>query len=432
MAQFPCTNPKCPNQWHRVPQCPNLPATLVTTNVGMTPPPPASRAASTEEPNESVSFTLPSFAIDDLKRKIEAKNHRLQAAGSQESFSVTFSDPFYTKNEDGIAIEEVRAFVNRPRIQSGPWSFVGALRQEDGGVLTHRFQDVDDMPTEITCDHCQSNRDRKMAYVIQHEEGDLMTLGSTCVQPFLGLSAPTPATLKLLEEDLEEDFYSDENRHRSQVAPIDDVLKTALALTGGGKNYLSFDKASYLGQSPTGHEVRDYLFGDDVLIAGKVAGGMASLAGEQDLDELVDEVKAAVRNDKSNSDYIRNLQTILDGNWVSKDSVSILASAVTVLNRPKAQEWTPGFVGNIGDKLPSQSVEIVGNRILKGYGFRGGDKSVVTMRTEDGKMMTFFASRVIDLKEGQRTTLKGGTVKSTGQYQGNDQTVIARARLEEG
>ena len=432
MSQFPCSNPKCPNKWHRAPRCPNLPTQSKGFPVGLiaTPPPSTPQSAPSKEEDHPVSFTLPSFAMDELKSKVEKKNRRLQEAGAKERFELSFSDPFYTETEDG-AIEEVRAFINRPRIQAGPWTFVGALRQEEGGVLAFRFREVDDMPEEVVCDHCGLKRDRKQAYVIQHEEGELMTLGSTCVQPFLGLSAPSPTTLKVLEDELEEDFYSSKNRHASQAAPVDDVLKIALALSDGGKDYLSFDRASYMGQSSTGQDVRDHLFSQHSLLDGRVLNGLASLEDKGGTDALVEKVKKAITTSKDDSDYMDNLKTIVQGEWVSKKSIGILASAVTLLNRREAPKWSPGFVGNVGDKLPAQKVEVVGNRVLQGYGFRGGDKSVVTMRTEDGKMMTFFASRVIDLDPGQTTTLKGGTIKSLGKYQGNDQTVIARARLEE-
>ena len=34
MAKFPCSNPKCPNEWHRSPECPNLPISSRSTGSG--------------------------------------------------------------------------------------------------------------------------------------------------------------------------------------------------------------------------------------------------------------------------------------------------------------------------------------------------------------------------------------------------------------
>lgn len=71
MNQFPCTNPKCPNQWHYTQECPNLPAQSGGTGAQGTHPlasvPPPSTSFDEEREVKKINSLM-----DDAERAINS------------------------------------------------------------------------------------------------------------------------------------------------------------------------------------------------------------------------------------------------------------------------------------------------------------------------------------------------------------------------
>lgn len=69
---------------------------------------------------------------------------------------------------------------------------------------------------------------------------------------------------------------------------------------------------------------------------------------------------------------------------------------------------------------------MVSTRVLSGdY----GPTTLVSMIDDNGNVMKWFASGSKDFKAGQKYRLKG-TIKGHDNYQGVDQTILTRAKLE--
>ena len=88
-------------------------------------------------------------------------------------------------------IRYTKVSIARPMINVRPGvEFWGVVSLAGGTKTVYRTEacpeDLVLSELELTCDHCKTNRRRKKYFIFQ-EDGKLMRLGSTCVQPYYGL-----------------------------------------------------------------------------------------------------------------------------------------------------------------------------------------------------------------------------------------------------
>ena len=109
MRQFPCNNPKCPNRWHRVPECPNLPISNTPTSGDMSvaslqvvPPSIPSKDVEAEAVEIALEDVLNSARTRDFHDSViglEVKHDRFSSrVRSDEDYDITVSgtyEPWY-------------------------------------------------------------------------------------------------------------------------------------------------------------------------------------------------------------------------------------------------------------------------------------------------------------------------------------------------
>jgi hypothetical protein len=78
------------------------------------------------------------------------------------------------------------------------WSFVATVVHTDDGNIIRSVPgytvpvEYRDRPT--WCDHCKTNRVRRDTYIVRHEDGRVMQVGSSCLADFIGTSNPNGLT----------------------------------------------------------------------------------------------------------------------------------------------------------------------------------------------------------------------------------------------
>lgn len=81
------------------------------------------------------------------------------------------------------------------------WHFVATLCHTDDGNIVRSVPGYD-VPVEFRskatwCDHCKCNRMRRDTYIVKHDDGRIMQVGSNCLEEFLG--APANSMTKAAE-----------------------------------------------------------------------------------------------------------------------------------------------------------------------------------------------------------------------------------------
>jgi hypothetical protein len=400
-----------------------------------------------DEPDVPLTrFLVPHWAVGEAEARIAAANRRLERAGIEQRFEATWSEPHLVER-DGVRHLYQDLTLNHPKISYGGWEFVAALDQVETGTVIRVRPGADLLgwrpPDEPVCDHCHRRRHRHVTYVVRNGDGTTMQVGSSCLANFLGVK---PAGLWALDDDPlgmgdDDSFGGWPGGNGSSAAPLREVIATALAVSDGGRQYVS-KAAAAAGLTSTASAVSNALYSPARTVQERLdAERIAAAADRFDADGTVDEVLQTVRDMQTGSDYADNLRTLTAGQYVNARHVALVASAVTVWARAKEIEqvrraevasYVPGYVAPVGEKVPAGTVLTVSKvRYLDDpYSYYGGVNTLVLMRDEQGRIVKWFASGRHDLDAGQQVRIGGGRVKSHEQYEGKDQTVVTRLKYE--
>lgn len=419
---------------------------------------------------------FPAYRLEKFIAKMNTANKRLAKAGADCQFTYT-TEQFMVKRivggtelDDGTRIfgtevEEpwVRATLPEVTLTLGDWTFVASLVREEAGYTVH-CAPGQDLSTwvrpevdDVHCDHCGTNRNRTRLYVIrENTTGKLIQLGHSCIELYLGLS---PKGLWALAYDAELKAFADEDTGRCFGAvdyrvEIRKVLAYGFIFSDRGRSYVS-RKAAWEDRPATAGLVSEALFvtprppqpqhyrngGYEIALA-EYEQYLADIAEadrtwREDGWLLDDIIKTAETLDGS-TDYGQNMAVILAGSTVSGRNVGILASLVAVyarhrelaIQRAAAPEVAKGYLAEVGVRIKSEIVITL--KTVRHSENDFGQSTWLVGFTPDQHMVTWSASRFIDMDPGDTLTLSAATVKAHKEYKGIDQTVLTRCKIIEG
>lgn len=404
----------------------------------------------TAEPDVTAhAWEIRAERVEVFKSKIEQANRKLERAGLDARFEVTYTDfekrfgltsgaeiPAATAETVFVTEPWVRAEMSGPlSLAHGHFTFVAALVPEEAGITVHSApgQELDGFVPrgDNACEHCGVARNRTRLYLVRDERtGAIIQLGHTCIEMYTGVS---PKGLwALTYDDTLAEIALDRGgpARRPLGASVNAVLAYAYAHSDQGRSYQA---ATGWGVS-TGGQVRMSLFGsihrlkeaDRAYYVAKAAESTVYAADTT----LMDAIKSSVDTTDVDSDYGRNLRVILGAETVTGRNIGILASLVKVYARAKQLEveraatvLSSGFIGEVGERI--KNITARAKTVVYNEGMYGTTTFLVAI-TDTGHTLVWGASKSLDVAVGDWFTIAAATVKEHGEFNGIDQTVIAR------
>lgn len=279
---------------------------------------------------------------------------------------------------------------------------------------------------EGACDHCHTVRDRKDIYLVRHEDGRTLQVGSTCLKDFMGWNT-IPAWIS--QDDTDDMYESLSGPGRWVDFAVKDVLAAAWALIKrDGFRPASFDNATKWSVLT----VLDPRSDKDREFAQEIRPLMDEAQAQ------ADQIRAFILSDdfKGDSEYVVNLKVACHANYVTSRAFGLVVSAPQAWARAierdltrKAEraeivnEWT----GQVGDKLTVKATVKSLRFIDSGF----GTSTLYTLVGDDNRLYKWFASRSVlgEAVTGELVTLTG-TVKKLDDYQGTKSTVLTRCKVQ--
>jgi hypothetical protein len=347
------------------------------------------------------------------------------------------------------------------------WTFVACLQHLEGENIV-RALPGEEIPESFrtrgpACDHCKANRRRNDTYVLRHDSGQFVQVGSTCIADFLGSDAAGKvasqaelfaAACALGLDDGYEGFGSTSNdRLLSAFLPI-------VAWSVRAQGWTSRTKAREVGGEATADRAWSYLTdarearkaGVDVTDEDRATAEAAEAWGESLTDATVN---------AEQGDYLHNLRAVTRTGLVTSRTAGLAASVVTAYQRSvdrdrekaerAARPTLDAYQGNVGDKVSFGLAPKVGKRgapvkgapvvlslapvtldFVKQIETQFGLTTIVKFRTSEGAVLTWFASstELGRADVGKCYTLTG-TVKAHKLYEGTKQTTMTRCTVTE-
>jgi hypothetical protein len=327
------------------------------------------------------------------------------------------------------------------------WTFLASLEHLGAENIIRAVDGAEVPPLYRTrgpaCDHCRADRRRNDTYVLRHEDGRTVQVGSTCIGDFLGTdtadhlaaSATMFAACYSIGEEGEEGAFGGGGYCAVTLAEYLPLVAWQVRECGWISRTVAREKDDgtaasadwawrYLTDRKAQKEAGAYPTADDVALAATAEAWAESLAD------------GAVNAEKG--DYLHNLRAIARSGIVSQRSAGIAASAVTAYQRYIGRERARAerasrpvmdvHVGTVG-KRETWTVTL---EFVTGYETAYGYTTVCKFRTVAGALIIWKASSTtIERSDvGKRYQLTG-SVKAHDDYKGAKQTLVLRCKLTE-
>lgn len=386
----------------------------------------------------SNSWRVPSFRVAELNRRVEVLNRRVTRTGGTGLMLEVSGETVSGTGESMERWSEVTVIGDVPRVDG--WQFVARVEHhETGNIVSTAPGSLVELPNSFrlngaSCSHCQAARNRKDTFVL-YKDGDLRQVGRNCLADFLRSENPEVAlrvwsvyasVRGLLNEAAETGYGADGPRGFSTVYFL---ACTVAAIRESG--WISKASSQETGRTPTSH-VASLIASTkpkgrtpvaaDFAEAGEVAAWIEDLAGREDLN-----------------DYLSNLRAAVAIGCVERRHEGIVASGVAAYRRDleKAAETAANAAREA--VRPSSHV----GQVDKRYDFRGlvvrsartvtndwGSSLMLLLEDQDGNDLKCFL-RGVDFKVGD---VLGGkaTVKGHAEFKGRKVTDLTRCKLEIG
>ena len=407
------------------------------------------------------TFTIPVENFSEFIEKIEKLNRKAVKLGCD---PVTYKNLGKKVIERTVEIDhefhttktyKVEAFIieldgKAPKLEG--FEFIARIEylQDGKSTLFHtvpgsiykideRFRSL----TAATCEHCNRIRRRNDTFVVREiTTGQQTQVGRQCLADFTGTNNPAKAAFQAELLGVYDDYEAEADR--MWTAHFEDRLDTleALALTSayiGEFGWVPKSQSEF--HNPTATQVSEHFsnFGDNSPKAVEFRRTMKAKALEEFHQKRALEVHTWVAVElaaHAKSDYELNLVTLVNNDVCERRHLGIVCSAVAAYQRAmnqkveyaerKASMACSKHIGTVGERVKGLKVTV---QFLRSFEGNFGPTTLVKFVTEDGNLLTWFASGDRSFKVGETITIDG-TVKGHAEYQTIKETQLKIVKVK--
>lgn len=407
-------------------------------------------------------YLIPHFNLGRLERYAERMNKRAKRLGleiepvkvlqigSEEPLSILLP----TREQEGerrpravtVGFLTVEIAGETPELPG--WKFIGTvdrLPTDEGEKATiFRMLPGEEIPQAVKespqfCDHCQTNRRRKMTYLVREEAtGQIKQVGSTCIKDYVGhRNAEAVAAymelyllfVGLVNEDIDELDWEDADLQRAQnrYAEVERYLPW-VALEVRLYGWVSGAEAWETAKTSSAQSAWS------AMLDKRSEKDRPSDEDDETARKTIEWAERISEEDREANDYLYNLyQVIHTGLFDVRKHRGIVGSAVRVYQREEAKRLTAEAQLNehFGElkKRYELTLTCTESRLLDTES-QWGATTLQKFVDEEGHVFVWFASGAHDLEPGETGKVKA-TVKAHKEFRGQKETQINRVKLTE-
>ena len=354
-----------------------------------------------------LDLTPAEFAL--TSEKIAKLNKRAAKRGWTGILTVTgeaFTEE--TKSRNGLPVKRqmVHVVISGAAPKYDGWTFLARCDWTDGGMVLFTAPGVEGIDrTDITegkCDHCGINRFRRSTYIVRHDDGRQLQVGSTCLKDFLGWNTNPVFIYPPSDDDL---FGEGGYGHSTPVYDVETLLAASWACI---QEFGYVRSGDYSGNA-TKYTVLSVLD--------------PRTAKERELSQkITPHIPASVGMAKRIREFV---EPRFVGFLVSAPQAWAKAQERSLIQQREKDSRTNEFLGAIGDKL-ELTVTLKSIRHLESD---WGVTTLYTFATDTGHVVKWFSSRTVFTERDLDQPMKlRGTVKKHDTYKDAKSTVLTRCR----
>jgi len=398
---------------------------------------------------ESRSFIIPAANKISVERQIEKLNRRAKRIGIDQiilTWGKAFMDrkqllipdskdpslpPQYLDKTYLALPVEVEGSID---ICHNGWQFLATIQHlSTGENIIRPIMDVD-IPKKYrtagsNCEHCNINRYRKDTYLVIHETGIIVQVGSTCIKDHLGNETPENIIQRAnfiaeLMSFLEGSKKLGSVRSIGSAPNYDELFHIEVFLKNTSAAIRQFGwrskgKAQEEGGIPTAKHVEDRIYyGSGSFLVSDYDKELANKAAEW-AENLSDQ-------ECDDSDYLFNIRAISRSGMVGFRTFGFAASIIPAYQKTQKSQIKNNsrYVGEIGDKIQIDLTFKNSFSFMSSFGYC----SKYIFEDVDTNVFTWTTSPCKDFNKGESYKIKG-TIKGHNEYKGTEQTVLTRCKV---
>lgn len=397
------------------------------------------------------TYTIWEGNMEKLRAKCETIRKKCSKHGCTFVYREV-GEEFEEYEENGVKFSRrfILVEVEGTAIVNG-WQFLATIQHLPGGKVITKADAYIEIPNRFysgdpICEHCNSKRYRKDTYIVYNQETkEYKQVGKSCLKEYTnGLSAELVAQYLSYFDTLEdaENYFPASYSAGQKYYDVTELLEVAVETV----KHFGYVPSSFEGYT-TKARCSDYFY---YLTEGwaitpdfkeKIRMDLAAVKFNHKSDSsvgLAKEITKFIREHEADSEYIRNLQSIVGSRFVSARNFGLLISAVKAYDREvekqrreaaKAEERAKlsnsSFQGAVGQKLTFIAESVKCLSCIDGmYGYQ----YFWQMTDAAGNVYTWSTGNGLDPEKKYTVT---GTVKKHEEYRGVKQTQLTRCKCIE-
>jgi hypothetical protein len=374
--------------------------------------------------------------FDATVEKVEKLNARAQRRGFTGRVELTGEREVRVREVNGFKVEEiiVKARIAGEAPSYNGWQLLASLDWDPAaGLIVRTAPGVESVDraglVEGWCGHCNSKRHRKATYLVAHEDGRRIQVGSTCIKDFLGWNV-TPSFISA--SDLEDEVSSGFSDLRF---PRTFSAETVLAVAWAAIKTWGYVKANEWQRTPTKvivGSILDPFTESDRKLAREMRPVVDQAA------DMARAIRAFLLSDEfaGVSEYVTNLKAIAAADEVSPRNLGFLVSAPqawaraqeqTLIRQRERAEVLSEWVGEIGQRIDIQvRVKLVNWGQDNGF----GAPAIYTLVDQAGHVFKWWSTKAaLGEKESDEFVSLRGTIKNHSDWRGTKETNLTRCKM---
>lgn len=388
------------------------------------------------------TYVIPTDRREEVEKLVQ--RYQRKAARYNVPLEVSMGKPYaetvrYWRDNKVVHEELIEVFnleITGDTIRNGSYSVVAKLEHLDGGNIVSVIGNAEVRESwrhiGCHCDHCGTNRDRKLTFIVRDKSGSEKQVGKTCLKDYCGID---PNGIGIANElhDVFLDYDINEIREYDPDRPVGSRARAygamevlALAVRVCKKQgyikseYPGSNKQTMLGAYDMYHMLRNPIKPDERAEAEAMAAGITAMTDEETAFTVFGNVKLLLEAGYCKSSHFgffayapmawQDYQQKLDAKRKREEEM-------------EAARKASSYVGEIGQRI---TVDVMEAKYITSWETQWGMTHLYRFVDTDGNVFVWFASNMID--EAEVKSIKG-TVKDHSERDGVKQTVLTRCKI---
>ena len=385
-------------------------------------------------------FSISEFKNTDFLAKMDKFTRKAARLGLTFGYTLesTGESSYTLPNDERVyyAIYNYSVYGDSPTING--YTFLAKIEPLEPGVnLIHSYNSDRDFSeyrtAELTCEHCKVNRMRNFYYLIQNDDDkSVKMVGHNCLANYINL--PNAESIAEFYSDFivsgestgeEEPGHEKFYRGLGMIKLIDFVALAKVIIKKIG--YVS-GKNETPGNTSTKTLTANEFF--------NVSTDRIKITDEdkKETESILESVKDDLSAKKNLTEYEFTILTLIETGSIKYSHAGYAVSIIPLYNRIKGTIKTETtdkkeslFIGTPGEKITNVNAVVT---FYNQYDNNFNGYTHLYKFDNDGNVITYFSSKDLNLAVGDNVLIKLATVKKHDSYNGVNQTVITRGKID--